>query len=61
MWCFLTEEGSIDYGLGEWEMTPVFRANARHMGIDVSPEGLAARNRKGIVVIVYGAPLTGEQ
>ncbi|CAG5958443.1 unnamed protein product [Menidia menidia] len=31
---------------------------ARHMGFDLSPEGLAARNRRGIAVIVYGAPLT---
>lgn len=41
-------------------MTPVTRAIARHMGVDLSPEGLAARNRRGIAIIVYGAPLTGD-
>ncbi|XP_053175951.1 hydrocephalus-inducing protein homolog [Scomber japonicus] len=46
--------------LGHLEMTPVSRAIARHMGFDLSPEGLAARNRRGIAIIVYGAPLTGK-
>ena len=46
--------------LGHLEMTPVSRALARHMGVDLSPEGLAARNRRGIAIVVYGAPLTGE-
>ncbi|XP_042266839.1 hydrocephalus-inducing protein homolog isoform X2 [Thunnus maccoyii] len=46
--------------LGHLEMTPVSRAIARHMGVDLSPEGLAARNRRGIAIIVYGAPLTGK-
>ncbi|XP_062413858.1 hydrocephalus-inducing protein homolog [Pungitius pungitius] len=44
--------------LGQLEMTPVSRAIARHMRVDLSPEGLAARNRRGIAIIVYGAPLT---
>ena len=46
--------------LGQLEMTPVCRAIARHMCVDLSPEGLAARNRRGIAIIVYGAPLTGK-
>lgn len=46
--------------LGQLEMTPVSRAIARHMCVDLSPEALAARNRRGIAIIVYGAPLTGE-
>lgn len=50
----------INGTLGQLEMTPVARAIARHMSIDLSPEGLAARNRRGIAIIVYGAPLTGE-
>lgn len=50
----------INGKLGQLEMTPVARAIARHMCIDLSPEGLAARNRRGIAIIVYGAPLTGE-
>lgn len=41
------------------EITPVSKAVARHLGIDLSPEGKAARNRRGIAVIVHGAPLSG--
>ena len=55
----MAKEGSHGR-LGHLEMTPVSRAIARHMGVDLSPEGLAARNRRGIAIIVYGAPLTGE-
>lgn len=44
---------------GELDDSPVYRAIARHLGIDISAEGRAARNRRGIVVIVHGAPLTG--
>lgn len=55
----MSKEGSSGK-LGQLEMTPVARAIARHMCIDLSPEGLAARNRRGIAIIVYGAPLTGE-
>lgn len=55
----MTKEGSSER-LGQLEMTPVSRAIARHMCIDLSPEGLAARNRRGIAIIVYGAPLIGE-
>ncbi|XP_059190373.1 hydrocephalus-inducing protein homolog [Centropristis striata] len=53
----MTREGSSER-LGQLEMTPVCRAIARHMCVDLSPEGLAARNRRGIAIIVYGAPLT---
>ncbi|XP_075998116.1 hydrocephalus-inducing protein homolog [Genypterus blacodes] len=42
------------------EMTPISKAIARHMGVDLSPEVLAAQNRRGIAVIVHGAPLTGK-
>ncbi|NXL46323.1 HYDIN protein, partial [Podilymbus podiceps] len=45
---------------GELDDSPVYRAIARHLGIDISAEGRAAQNRKGIVVIVHGAPLTGK-
>ncbi|NWS72026.1 HYDIN protein, partial [Crotophaga sulcirostris] len=45
---------------GEQDDSPVYRAIARHLGIDISPEGRAAQNRRGIVVIVHGAPLTGK-
>lgn len=42
------------------EYDPVSRAIARHMGIDLSPEGKAALNRRGIAIIVHGAPLSGK-
>ncbi|XP_069724910.1 hydrocephalus-inducing protein homolog [Phaenicophaeus curvirostris] len=45
---------------GELDDSPVYRAIARHLGIDISAEGRAAQNRRGIVVIVHGAPLTGK-
>ncbi|KAG7229797.1 hypothetical protein INR49_012446 [Caranx melampygus] len=44
--------------VGQLELTPVSRAIARHMCVDLSPEGLAAHNRRGVAIIVYGAPLT---
>ncbi|XP_035827636.1 hydrocephalus-inducing protein [Aplysia californica] len=47
-------------GVGELEITPVSAAIARHLGIDLTPEGKAARNRRGMAVIVHGAPLSGK-
>ncbi|XP_073420455.1 hydrocephalus-inducing protein-like [Dendrobates tinctorius] len=47
-------------GVGELESNPVSPAIARYMGIDTSIEGQAARNRRGIAIIVHGAPLTGK-
>jgi len=44
----------------ELEITPVAASIARHLGIDLSPDGKAARNRRGVAVIVHGAPLSGE-
>ncbi|XP_044289866.1 hydrocephalus-inducing protein homolog [Varanus komodoensis] len=46
--------------VGELDNNPVSKAIARHLGIDISPEGRAARNRRGIAVIIHGAPLTGK-
>ncbi|XP_043935458.1 hydrocephalus-inducing protein homolog [Protopterus annectens] len=51
---------SINTRVGELESNPVSKAIARHLGIDLSPEGLAARNRRGISIIVHGAPLSGK-
>ena len=45
--------------VGELEVTPVSKAIARHLGIDLSVEGKAARNRRGIVVVVHGPPRSG--
>ncbi|KAM6946364.1 hydrocephalus-inducing protein homolog [Aplochiton taeniatus] len=54
------EGGRAAAAVGTLEVNPVSRAIARHMGIDLSPEGQAARNRRGIATIVYGAPLSGK-
>lgn len=45
--------------VGELEITPVSAAIARHLGIDLTTEGKAARNRRGLAIIVHGAPLSG--
>jgi len=45
--------------VGELEITPVSAAIARHLNIDLSQEGHAARNRRGIALIVHGAPMSG--
>ena len=46
--------------VGELEITPVSAAIANYLGIDLSVEGKAARNRRGICIIVHGAPLSGK-
>ncbi|KAM6294461.1 hydrocephalus-inducing protein homolog [Aegotheles albertisi] len=52
--------GSSKEATGEGDDSPVYRAIARHLGIDISAEGRAARNRRGIVIIIHGAPLAGK-
>ncbi|NXA41620.1 HYDIN protein, partial [Eudromia elegans] len=54
------EQESSSKAVGELDSSPVTRAIARYLGIDISPEGRAAQNRRGIVVIVHGAPMTGK-
>ncbi|XP_052816168.1 hydrocephalus-inducing protein homolog isoform X2 [Mya arenaria] len=54
------KESGSSVAVGEMEITPVSKAVARHLGIDLSPEGKAARNRRGIAIIVHGAPLSGK-
>ena len=46
--------------LGEFELTPVVAAIARFLGVDLSPEGKAAKNRQGLTLLVHGAPSTGK-
>jgi len=41
-------------------MTLVAQALARHLGIDLSSDGIQARNRRGIAVIVHGPPGSGK-
>jgi hydrocephalus-inducing protein len=47
-------------GLSDLDKNPVYEAIARYLGIDLSIEGRAARNRRGVAVIINGAPLTGK-
>uniref|UniRef100_A0A8C4S4T7 HYDIN axonemal central pair apparatus protein n=1 Tax=Erpetoichthys calabaricus TaxID=27687 RepID=A0A8C4S4T7_ERPCA len=46
--------------VGEIDAAPVAKAIARHLGMDVSPEANAAKNRRGITIIVHGAPVSGK-
>lgn len=46
--------------VGELEITAVSAAIANYLGIDLSPEGRAARNRRGISIVIHGAPLSGK-
>ena len=55
-----SDSSSGSGSVGELEITPVSAAIARHLGIDLSPEGKAARNRRGIAIILMGAPLAGK-
>ena len=41
------------------DVSPLSAAIARHMGLNLSPDGIAARNRRGIAIIIHGAPLSG--
>ncbi|XP_066540500.1 hydrocephalus-inducing protein homolog isoform X2 [Hoplias malabaricus] len=45
--------------VGDLEMNPVSKAIAHYMGTDISPESQAAHNRRGIAIVVHGAPLSG--
>lgn len=49
-----------DPSLEELEITPVATCIARYLGIDLSPEGALAEYRKGVAIILYGAPLSGK-
>lgn len=51
---------STELCVGDLEITPVSAAIASYLGIDLSLEGKAARNRRGICIIVHGAPLSGK-
>jgi hypothetical protein len=45
----------------DYDMTPVAQALARHLGIDLTSDGVQARNRRGISIIVHGPPGSGKQ
>lgn len=42
------------------QRNPVLDSIARYLGIDLSIEGRAARNRRGVAMIVHGPPLSGK-
>ncbi len=44
-----------------YDMTPVAQALARHLGIDLTNDGVQARNRRGISIIVHGPPGSGKE
>ncbi len=44
-----------------YDMTPVAQALARHLGIDLTSDGIQARNRRGISVLVHGPPGSGKE
>ncbi len=46
--------------VGDVEKNPVFDSIAQYLGIDLSVEGRAARNRRGVAMIVHGPPLSGK-
>lgn len=46
--------------VGDLDKNPVFDSIARYLGIDLSQEGRAARNRRGVAIIVHGPPLCGK-
>ncbi|CAD5117498.1 DgyrCDS6267 [Dimorphilus gyrociliatus] len=57
----VTAVESLTHGKSdEFEETAVTKALSRHLGIDLSKEGRANRNRRGIAIIVHGAPLSGK-
>ena len=41
------------------ELSPVYAAIARYLGVDLSPEALEAESRRGLAVIVHGPPSSG--
>ena len=58
---FLCVSGAaVKSDVGELEITPVSAAIANYLGIDLSAEGRAARNRRGISIVVHGAPCSGK-
>ena len=42
-----------------YDMTPVAQALAQYLGIDLTADGVQARNRRGISIIVHGPPGSG--
>ncbi|XP_033625714.1 hydrocephalus-inducing protein homolog [Asterias rubens] len=55
------KDAASSVGVGELlEITPVSAAIARHLGIDLTPEGKASMRRRGVSIVVHGAPMSGK-
>lgn len=54
------ESSGSQQAVGDVEKNPVFDSIARYLGIDLSTEGRAARNRRGVSMVVHGPPLSGK-
>jgi hydrocephalus-inducing protein len=52
--------GNAKVPVGDVDKNPVFDSIARYLGIDLSSEGKAARNRRGVAMIIHGPPLSGK-
>ena len=53
-------DSTVNLSVGDVDKNPVFDSIARYLGIDLSAEGKAARNRRGVSMIVHGPPLSGK-
>ncbi len=53
-------KSSTSRPVGDVEKNPVFDSIAQYLGIDLSSEGRAARNRRGVAIIINGPPLSGK-
>ena len=53
-------EGFSQVNMDGMDVPPVAAAVARHMGIDLSPEGAKSELRKGIALVVEGPPMSGQ-
>ena len=54
------KQPQVDKPVGDVEKNPVFDSIAQYLGIDLSTEGRAARNRRGVAIFVNGPPLSGK-
>ena len=46
--------------LAELQNSPVCTTLAKYMGVDISPEAKLAEGRRGVVIIMYGAVMSGK-
>ena len=58
--CTLAQSEAEKTDVNELEITPVSAAIANYLGIVLTQEGRAARNRRRISIVVHGAPFSGK-